>query len=450
MFSANVCKKHCEGHGKNMENYCLEMINISKAFPGVKALDNVGIKVKEGEVHALVGENGAGKSTFVKILNGAFIPDSGRILLHGQEVAVENPAHALKLGIAMIYQELNPVKDMTVAENIFLGREFVYGKSFFINKKLCLEKAKRLLKEFNLNIDPTFTMRRLSVAQIQMIEIMKAVSRGAKIIVMDEPTSSLTDDEIHILFQKIRELKQRKVSIIYISHRLEEVFEIAENVTVFRDGRYITTQKTTALTTQSLIEFMVGRKVESVFPKIVLPIGAPILQVEELQNDKCEKINFQVHSGEILGFYGLVGAGRSEIFRAVFGLDKLKQGKIILEGKELQIQHPADAIRAGIVMVTEDRKEYGLLLCRSIRENIVLANLKEFKGKLLLNKEKEKNACNSIAQKFSLKMSGLEQLAANLSGGNQQKVVLAKCLLKPPKVLILDEPTRGIDVAAKA
>lgn len=433
-----------------MTKYFLEMTNISKSFPGVKALDNASIKVMEGEVHALMGENGAGKSTFVKILNGLLQPDQGEIYLNGEKVRVEGPSHALQLGIAMIYQELNPVKDMTVAENIFLGKEIVFGHSCFVDKKACIKEAERLLKEFGLNIDPRIFMRDLSIAQMQMIEIMKAVSSGAKLIVMDEPTSSLTDDEIKILFQKIHELKEKKVSIIYISHRMEEIFEITEAVTIFRDGQYIATHKTSEIEKNKLISLMVGRELDSVFPKTFVEIKEPVLQVKNLQNEISNDISFEVRAGEILGFYGLVGAGRSEVFRTIFGLDKMSAGEITLHGKKMEIKHPYDAIEAGIAMVTEDRKEFGLVLCRSIKENIALTNMKEFAGRVFIDKAKELTACNDITSKITLKMSGLQQLAGNLSGGNQQKVVLSKWLLKNPKVLILDEPTRGIDVGAKA
>lgn len=433
-----------------MNQLFLKMKDISKSFPGVKALDGAAIEVKEGEVHALMGENGAGKSTFVKILNGLIQPDGGEIAIWGEKVTVLRPAHALQLGIAMIYQELNPVKDMTVAENIFMGKELVHGKSVFVDKKREILEAKQLLQNFGLTIDPGQKMGQLSIAQMQMIEIMKAVNCGAHLIVMDEPTSSLTDDEIKILFEKIRELKRNNVAVIYISHRMEEIFEITDTVTIFRDGQYIDTRKTSEISKDELISLMVGRALDSVFPKTYVKIGEPVLQVQNLKNDRSKDISFNVNAGEILGFYGLVGAGRSEIFRSIFGLDKMYEGTIILDGKKILIKHPADAIEAGIAMVTEDRKESGLILCRSIKENIALPNLDKFKWGPFLDKAKEEVVCQEMAEKITVKMSTLHQLVGNLSGGNQQKVVLSKWLLKNPRVLILDEPTRGIDVGAKA
>ncbi|MCI8861682.1 MAG: sugar ABC transporter ATP-binding protein [Lachnospiraceae bacterium] len=424
------------------------MEGICKTFPGVKALDEACILVKKGEVHALMGENGAGKSTLMKVLNGLLQPDKGRICLEGEEIKVENPAAALKKGIAMIYQELNPIRDMTVAENIFIGREFMKG--LFVDKKKSEAEAEALLKRFGLAIDPRARMRTLSIAQMQMIEIMKAISSGAKLIVMDEPTSSLTDEEIKVLFQKIEELKKAQVSVIYISHRLEETFTIADAVTVMRDGRYIATRDVEELDKNTLIQMMVGRELSNIYPKEEAEIGKTVLEVKNLCGDRFWDISFQVRRGEILGFYGLVGAGRSEVFRRIFGMDSGSGGEICLDGKALSISRPYHAIRSGIVMVTEDRKEDGLVLCRSIQENIALPNLKRYQKGPFLNGEREKKECREIAGKMSVKMSGLHQLAGQLSGGNQQKVVLSKWLMEQPKVLILDEPTRGIDVGAKA
>jgi ABC-type sugar transport system ATPase subunit len=363
---------------------------ISKTFPGVKALDGVEIEVMEGEIHALMGENGAGKSTFMKVLNGLLQPNTGEIFFSGQKVRIEGPQQALKLGISMIHQELNPVRDMTVAENIFLGREYTRGKSFFVDKKKCELEAKNLLINFGLNIEPSLLMKELSIAQTQMIEIMKAVSYGARLIIMDEPTSSLTDDEIRILFAKISDLKKKNVAVIYISHRIDEIFEIADKVTVLRDGKYIGTKTIEEIDKNQLIHMMVGRELNSVFPKTFAEIGKPVLQVKNLSGASFKDISFEVKSGEILGFYGLVGAGRSEVFKSIFGLDPHSKGVIMLEGKQLKIRKTSDAIKAGITMVTEDRKKYGLVLCRSIKENIALPNLNEFSKGPFLNHEKEK------------------------------------------------------------
>ena len=433
-----------------MQEELLKMEGICKAFPGVRALDEAAITVKRGEIHALMGENGAGKSTLMKVLNGLLSPDKGHIWFNGEEIHVENPASALKKGIAMIYQELNPVRDMTVAENIFLGREFTRGKGIFVDRKKGEEEAEVLLKKFELDIRPGAKMRGLSLAKMQMIEIVKAVSSGAKLIVMDEPTSSLTDDEIRVLFKKILELKKEQVSIVYISHRMEEIFEIADTVTVMRDGKYIDTKRVGEIDKNTLIHMMVGRELSNIFPKVPVEIKEPVLEVKHFNSRRFFDISFHVRKGEILGFYGLVGAGRSEVFKSIFGMDPYESGEIIVDGKTRDIKSPHQAIEAGIAMVTEDRKEYGLVLCRSIRENIALPNLDRFAGKLFLDGRKEEKECKDIAGKISVKMSSMNQLAGNLSGGNQQKVVLSKWLIQNPKILVLDEPTRGIDVGAKA
>lgn len=433
-----------------MQEYLLKMEGICKTFPGVKALDQAQIYVKRGEIHALMGENGAGKSTLMKVLNGLLKPDSGTIWLDGKEITVNSPAEALRKGIAMIYQELNPVLDMTVADNIFMGREFTKGNTFFVDKRKGIEEAGILLKKFGLDIDPKVKMRTLPIAKMQMIEIMKAVSSGAKLIVMDEPTSSLTEDEIGVLFEKIRGLKESGVSVVYISHRMEEIFEIADTVTVMRDGKYIDTKSVKGIDNNTLIHLMVGRELSNIFPKVQVEIRDSVLEVKNLCSDRFDHVSFHVRSGEILGFYGLVGAGRSELMKTIFGMLPYKSGEIILNGKQLTVKTPHQAINNGIAMVTEDRKEYGLVLCRSIRENIALPNLERFKKRIFLDRGKEEKECSDIADKMSVKMSSMNQIAGNLSGGNQQKVVLAKWLIEKPRVLILDEPTRGIDVGAKA
>lgn len=434
-----------------MSKTVLKMTNVTKTFPGVKALDNACIEVCQGEVHALMGENGAGKSTFMKVLNGLLQPDAGEIVFDGNTVQIHSPAEALGMGIAMIYQELNPIRDMTIAENIFLGREATIGKSFFVDKHKNNERAAELLKQFNLGVKPSQPMSALSIAQMQMIEIIKAVSTGAKIIVMDEPTSSLTEEEINILFSTIKDLKKKNVAIIYISHRMEEIFEIADTVTVLRDGKYIDTKPIAELDKNSLINLMVGRELDAVFPKRSVPIKDTVLKVEKLtRSGKFSDISFEVRAGEILGFYGLIGAGRSEVFRSVFGLDRFDAGEIYLNGERINIKSVEDAVDKGIVMVTEDRKETGLVLCRSIRENIALPNLDQVARGFFINNELETKKCTEISKKLTVKMSGLTQDAGNLSGGNQQKVVLCKWMMRNPKLLILDEPTRGIDVGAKA
>ena len=431
------------------EKYLLEMRDICKSFPGVKALDHAGIQVKYGEVHALMGENGAGKSTIMKVLNGLYAPDEGTIRFEGKEVTITSPSEALGLGIAMIYQELNTISDMTVAENIFIGKEFMKNRWFVDNRK-AVSEADKLLKQFGLSVDPQKKMRTLSMAQQQMIEIMKAVYSGAKLIVMDEPTSSLTDDEIRVLFHKIRELKEQNVSIIYISHRMDEIFDIADTVTVLRDGKYIDTRPVSEISKEEMIALMVGRTLDVIFPKMVVPIKETVLKVMHLTGTRFEDVSFEVRAGEILGFYGLVGAGRSEVMRSIFGLDPHKSGEIFMEGRKITVKRPSSAISQGIAMVTEDRRNYGLVLCRSIEENIALPNWNDFSKGIFTNPVKAKEQCEQISTKLTVKMSGLDQKSGNLSGGNQQKVILCKWMLKQPKLLILDEPTRGIDVGAKA
>lgn len=433
-----------------MHEYVVEMRGISKSFPGVQALDNVHLEVKPGEIHALVGENGAGKSTLMKILNGLYQPDKGEILISGKSEKIENPSKALSLGLAMIYQELNPVKDMSVAENIFLGREPMKKGNLFVDFNKMYDDAKVLLDDFGMNINPKKKMRELSTAHKQMIEIIKAVSLNAKIIVMDEPTSSLTDEEVTILFKTIECLKKQNVAIIYISHRLEEVFLIADRATVLRDGQYIGTDSIKNLNKDKLISMMVGRELKDIYPKGESHIGEPLLEVKNLSRAGFfNNVSFEVRKGEILGFYGLVGAGRSEVMRSIFGIDKLQSGEILIFGQPVKIKSPKHAIKSGMAMVTEDRKEFGLVLCRSIKENITLASLGDCaKGPFVISKV-ENEACEDITKKLTVKMSGLRQLAGNLSGGNQQKVVLCKWMRTTPKILILDEPTRGIDVGAK-
>jgi inositol transport system ATP-binding protein len=436
---------------KNNNNYILAVKGISKSFFGVHALENVDLMVKKGEVHALVGENGAGKSTLMKIIMGQQPPDSGSIVYDGKDVSIDTPAKALKLGISMIYQELNPIPYMSIADNIFLGREVMSRVPFLVNKKKLNEMAHTLLKRFNVALHPGMLMSDLSIAQIQMIEIVKAVSYDSKLIIMDEPTSSLSDEEVKELFRIIENLREKGVSIIYISHRMEEIFQLSDRVTVLRDGSYIGTDETRNVTQATLISMMVGRELKNLFPKKDIKIEEPVLEVKNLtRKNVFNDITFSVRKGEILGIAGLVGAGRTEIARAIFGLDPIDEGRISLDGKIVKIKSPGDAINYGIDMVSEDRKEVGLVLCRSIKENIALPNLKQFTTGSFINFSKEKQNCQDVSSNIQLKMYNLQQEVNFLSGGNQQKVVIAKWLLAEPKVLILDEPTRGIDVGAKA
>ena len=430
------------------DEWILECQNLTKTFGGIKALKDVEIHVKKGEVHALVGENGAGKSTLMKVIIGLEKADSGTILFEGNHFKANSPAEAISKGITMIHQELNPEPYLTVAENIFLHSEDVRG--IVLNKKETNRKAAEVLKEFKLNVSPRYLVEGLTLAQAQVIEIIKAVHRNAKLVIMDEPTSSLDSEETQQLFSIIRKLKNDGVSVIYISHRMEEIFGICDRVSVFRDGRFIDCKSISEVTPQSLITMMVGREVSSVFPKVDCKIGDVALRGEHLSGKGFRDISFEVRKGEILGFTGLAGAGRSETMRAIFGLDPLKSGKISLDGREIRIKNPQAAIRQGIVMVNEDRRAYGLCLYRSILENISLPTLPSAQKGLFLRKKKERKACKKYADMLTVKTASLDADAISLSGGNQQKVVLAKWIMANPKVMILDEPTRGVDVGAKA
>jgi len=427
-----------------------ECRSISKAFGGTQALKEVELHIERGEVHALLGENGAGKSTLMKIIIGLHRADKGEMFFEGKPYAVRGPAEAIRAGISMIHQELNPEPYLTVAESIFLNREDLYGRIPLLNKKETDRKAGEILKNFNFPVKPRALMEDLTLAQVQMIEIIKAVSCNARLIIMDEPTSSLDSEETERLFRTIRDLRAQGVSIIYISHRMEEIFEICDRVSIFRDGRYIDTSRIGEVSKDDLISKMVGHKLKNVFPKTECPIGEPVFQVKGLSGKGFKDISFTVHAGEILGFSGLVGSGRSETMRGIFGLDPLTGGKIFLHGKEIQIRRPEDAIALGICMVNEDRKQYGLCLGRSLRENISLPNLRARQKKLLINKKREVKETGEAARTLTVKTASIEAEAYSLSGGNQQKVVLAKWIMAAPQVLILDEPTRGVDVGAKS
>ncbi len=428
----------------------LECKNISKAFGGTQALSDVELQIGKGEVHALLGENGAGKSTLMKIIIGLYKADEGSVTFEGEPYNVHGPAEAIEKGISMIHQELNPEPHLSIAESIFLNREDTYKSTPFLNKKATNKKAGEILEQFGFKRSPKLLMEELTLAQVQMIEIIKAVSCNAKLIIMDEPTSSLDSEETEHLFRTIRELKEKGVSVIYISHRMEEIFRICDYVSVFRDGRYVGSQSMEGVTKEKLISMMVGRTVKNVFPKVECKIGKPVFKVEHLSGKGFEDISFEVREGEILGISGLVGSGRSETMRAIFGLDPITGGRMYLEGKEIRIRSPRDAISKGICMVNEDRKEYGLCLYRSLRENISLPNLKTKQKGLLINQKKEKKETLEVSKVLTVKAAGIESEAYSLSGGNQQKVVIAKWIMANPRVLILDEPTRGVDVGAKS
>ena len=434
----------------NRNDYILNVDGISKAFGGTQALKNVQLHVKKGEVHALLGENGAGKSTMMNIIIGLLQRDSGTIDFEGKPYDVKSPVEAMQRGIAMVHQELNPEPYLTVAENLFLHRESMVGKSIFLDKKAQNAKAQTVLDQFDVKFNAKTMMKDMTLAQVQMAEIIKAVSCDARLIIMDEPTSSLDANETEHLFSTIRDLKAKGVSIIYISHRMEEIFEICDQVSVFRDGTFIESRPIEGVSHEELIRLMVGRTVENVFPKVDCPIGEEVFRVEHLSGKGFEDINFTVHAGEILGLSGLVGSGRSETVRAIFGLDPIHSGKMYLNGKEIKNKNPKDAIKKGICMVNEDRKSYGLCLFRSLRENISLPNLPAHQPGLLLNQKKEKQEVAEVAKKLTVKAASMEHSAYSLSGGNQQKVVLSKWIMATPKFLILDEPTRGVDVGAKS
>jgi len=426
----------------------IELNGVSKSFPGVKALDQVKFDLKSGEVHALLGENGAGKSTLMKIISGIYKRDEGSYFVDGQDVGDLTPKKAADLGIAIIHQELNMCQDLTVAENMFLGRE---KKKFgLVDQKTLNDDAEAILKKLQMDIDPETVVRKLSVSKQQMIEIAKALSTNARILIMDEPTSALTEKECNELFKIINNLKKNGCAIIYISHRLEELEYITDRVSVFRDGRYIITKEFDKTSLDEIIAYMVGREITDKYPNIKMPLGDKILEVKNLSAGFLKEISFDLFAGEIIGFSGLMGAGRTELFKTIFGAEKKEQGEIVLDGNPIGIRSPEDAIKHGIVFGPEDRKAEGLCTKLSIRENIGLANLDQISNRFgLINREKESEIVNKMIQDLKIKTPSMEQDAKNLSGGNQQKVVVGKWLARDARVVVFDEPTRGIDVAAK-
>ena len=432
-----------------MDRDLLVMKNISKSFPGVKALKDVSLSLRYGEVHALIGENGAGKSTLMKILSGLYQADEGQIFWEGEEVQIHSTKDAEALGISIIYQELNLMPNMSVRENIFLGRE-KKKNGFLVDFKETTKEALKYVQMVGLDIDVTTLVKDLPLAQRQMVEVAKALSMNAKLIVMDEPTSALTDRETEILMNVIRRLKENGVTIVFISHRLSELFEISDRISVLRDGASVGTIDTQDCTEDLLVTMMVGRELNDIYPKYPSQIGDVVLEAKHLQAGKMvQDVSFSVRSGEILGFAGLVGAGRSEVMRAVFGVDRLDSGEVCIGGQTLTKITPTDAINAGIGFIPEDRKLLGLILDMTVRENTTLACLRaEMKGGIL-NRKREEEITQEYIDRLAIKTPGQEQQVLNLSGGNQQKVVIGKWLVTNPKVLILDEPTRGIDVGAK-
>jgi ribose transport system ATP-binding protein len=435
---------------RKMGDIILTMKGIDKSFPGVHALDHVDLEVRKGEVLALMGENGAGKSTLMKVLTGIYTKDSGTITYEGKEVEFHSAKEAQNAGVVIVHQELNMLNHLTVAQNIFIGREF--KKGIRIDDKKMNEEAKKLFDKLNIDIDPTETMGNLTVGKQQMCEIAKAISHEAKVIIFDEPSAALTETEIEELFKIIRDLRDQQLGIVYISHRMDEIKVITDRVTVMRDGTYVGTLITNECTKNDIINMMVGRVIyEDPKTQNMVPKDAPVvLKVENLNAGKMvQNVSFELHRGEILGFSGLMGAGRTETARAIFGADPKESGDIYVNGQKVTINSPEDAVKCGIGYLSEDRKRYGIAVQKTVAENTTLATLEEYTNGILIDKKKE----NEIAQKYvdslATKTPGVDQLVVNLSGGNQQKVVIAKWLTRNSDILIFDEPTRGIDVGAK-
>lgn len=432
------------------ENVILQMENISKSFPGVKALSSVNLAVRHGTIHALMGENGAGKSTLMKILDGMYPPDRGQIIFQGQTVTVDTTQTALKLGISMIHQELSPIPHMTVAENIFLGREPL-ARFGMIDKHKMNADTKALLNRLEIDLNPTTLMKELSVANTQMVEIAKAISYDSSLIIMDEPTSAITEREVAHLFSMIRALKAKGVSIIYITHKMDEVFQIADDITVLRDGKHIATVPASETNRDHLITMMVGRELTDLFPKEFAPIGEVIMSVRNLtRHGIVEDVSFDLRRGEILGIAGLMGAGRTALMEGIFGIHKLDGGEIIIKGQPVQIKSPADAIKHGLALLTEDRKLKGILGVLPVRDNMMIASLPNYEKRGFLDGRRIEETLAQEKNRLDIKTPSMDQLIKLLSGGNQQKVLISRWLLTSPDVLILNEPTRGIDVGAKA
>jgi len=428
----------------------LQMKNIHKRFPGVYALKSVNFELKAGEVHGLLGENGAGKSTLMKVLAGIYDVDEGEIYIDGRKVEINDVKDSQKAGVSIIHQELVLVPYMSVAENIFSGREPV-GRLGFVKKDEMLAQAQKLLDSFDLGIDASRLVVDLNIAQRQMVEIARAISFNSKILVMDEPTSSLTEKEVEFLFKTIESLKAKGVGIVYISHRMAELFRITDRITVMRDGQYIGTRVTKETNVDELISMMVGRELTDYYHRTFHELGEVTLEVKNLtRNGVFKDVSFSLRKEEILGFSGLVGAGRSEIMKAIFGLDPIDSGEIYIEGKKVEIKSPRDAMNLGIALVPENRKDEGLILKSSVGYNMTLRVLDEFIKFIRVNRAKENEIIDTYVQELGIKTPSRSQSVANLSGGNQQKVVIAKWLAAKPKILILDEPTRGVDVGAKA
>jgi ABC-type sugar transport system ATPase subunit len=437
------------------EDIICRIVNVTKVFPGVIALNNVSFDIKKGEIHAIIGENGAGKSTLMNILSGVYYPDEGHIEFEGNVIKFRDPRHAQHTGIAMIHQELSLSRYMSVAENIYQGR--MLTKSFgFIDRKKMISECRKYLTTLGVdNIDPRVLVKYLSVSQMQLIEIAKAVSLNAKLLIMDEPTSSLTTGEITLLLKIMKSLKNEGVSILFITHKLEEVLEIADRITVLRDGSYIDTLQKDDATLEKMVSLMVGRNFEKKAHREFIQDYSDrevILEVQNLSSsDRVKNVSFKLYKGEVLGLTGLVGSGRTELLQSIFGMEKMASGKVLINGKEVKINHPADAIKLGLGMIAEDRKEQGMLLKLSVQDNMTIVHLKKLSSALqFINKKRSKEISNKYVNLLSIKTPSLKQISKNLSGGNQQKTIIARWLMNQPKILFMDEPTHGIDVGAKA
>nr|WP_325205501.1 sugar ABC transporter ATP-binding protein [uncultured Oscillibacter sp.] len=424
--------------------------NITKSFGGIKAIQDINLEFYSGEIHALMGENGAGKSTLCKILSGAYTPDSGSVEINGKKFSSLTPQLAKSLGVGMIYQEFNLVNELTVYENIFLGKEIKLG--LINDNRRMIEQTEKLFERLSIKIDPLAKVKNLSVAYCQLVEIAKTLQENSKIIVFDEPTAPLTESEIQVLFDIIRRLREEGLTIIYISHRMDEIEALTDRVTIMRDGTAIKTLNTKDTSRQEIIRLMIGRSLNETFPakNTVVYDNTPVLEVRHLSNAKLSDINFKLYKGEILGIAGLVGAGRTEILRALFGADPILSGEILINGQPLDVKNnPRRAIESGISLVPEDRKRQGLHLMLSIQHNLTLAKIKDMSRLLVIDSKREKASLDSYINKLSIKHGGIKNPVSSLSGGNQQKVVVSKWLLTEGDIILFDEPTRGIDVGAK-
>jgi len=433
-----------------MGDVILTMKGIDKSFPGVHALDHVDFEVRKGEVHALMGENGAGKSTLMKVLTGIYTKDEGSIVYNGKEIEFHNAREAQDAGVVIVHQELNMLGHLTVAQNIFIGREF--KKGIKIDDKKMNEEAAKIFERLHINIDPEATMSDLTVGKQQMCEIAKAISHEAQVIIFDEPSAALTETEIEELFKIIRDLREQQLGIVYISHRMDEIKVITDRVTVMRDGGYVGTLITNDCTKDDIINMMVGRVIyeDPKSASMVAPDAPVVLKVEHLNAGRMvQDVSFELRKGEILGFSGLMGAGRTETARAIFGADPKESGDIYINGEKVEINSPEDAVKAGIGYLSEDRKRFGIVVQKTVAENTTMANLANFMKGIFINKKSEGEEAQKFVESLATKTPSVDQLVVNLSGGNQQKVVIAKWLCKNSDILIFDEPTRGIDVGAK-